>query len=107
MVRGQSGEGAWVGRGLDHWGEFLKMYPDAVRFTSRTWFSRAVRVQASGAAAGAHSIRRPPMKLLVLGGGAQGRVIAADLARALPRDQVTVADLHRPQLPGLDNLEWQ
>ena len=40
------------------------------------------------------------MKILVLGGGAQGRVIAADLARSLPSDQVSVADVRRPALPS-------
>jgi len=44
------------------------------------------------------------MKVLVLGGGAQGRVIAGDLAHALPHAQITVADLRRPQLPALANL---
>ena len=44
------------------------------------------------------------MKLLVLGGGAQGRVIASDLARSLPNAAVTVADLRRPDLPALPNL---
>jgi saccharopine dehydrogenase-like NADP-dependent oxidoreductase len=46
------------------------------------------------------------VKILVLGGGAQGRVIAADLARALPDGRVAVADLERPSLGGLPNLEW-
>jgi saccharopine dehydrogenase-like NADP-dependent oxidoreductase len=46
------------------------------------------------------------MKILVLGGGAQGRVIAADLARARPGDQITVADLRAPRLPTLPNLGW-
>jgi lysine 6-dehydrogenase len=46
------------------------------------------------------------VKLLVLGGGAQGRVIAADLARALPSATVTVADLRAPSLPSLPNLSW-
>jgi saccharopine dehydrogenase-like NADP-dependent oxidoreductase len=45
------------------------------------------------------------MKVLVLGGGAQGRVIAGDLARSLPQAQVTVADLRRPELPAIDNLQ--
>src|SRR5689334_12857434 len=40
------------------------------------------------------------MKIVVLGGGAQGRVIATDLARSLPADQVTVADVRRPDLPA-------
>src|SRR5262245_60225070 len=44
------------------------------------------------------------MKVLVLGGGAQGRVIAGDLARALPESHVTVADLRRPDLPPFGNL---
>jgi saccharopine dehydrogenase-like NADP-dependent oxidoreductase len=45
------------------------------------------------------------MHILVLGGGAQGRVIAGDLARSLPESRVTVADLRRPELPALPNLE--
>jgi saccharopine dehydrogenase-like NADP-dependent oxidoreductase len=44
------------------------------------------------------------MKILVLGGGAQGRVIATDLSRSLPGDFITVADLRRPALPALANL---
>jgi saccharopine dehydrogenase-like NADP-dependent oxidoreductase len=47
------------------------------------------------------------MKLLVLGGGAQGRVIATDLATALPHARVTVADLRDPQLGGPGNLRWR
>ena len=39
------------------------------------------------------------MKIVVLGGGAQGRVIATDLARALPNDSITVADVRKPDLP--------
>ena len=35
------------------------------------------------------------MKIVVLGGGAQGRVIASDLARALPQDSITVADIRK------------
>ncbi len=46
------------------------------------------------------------MKILVLGGGAQGRVIASDLARSLGSAQVDVADLRRPALPALPNLRW-
>src|SRR5262245_38238796 len=46
------------------------------------------------------------MKILVLGGGAQGRVIAADLARSLPEAAVTVLDVARPALPPLPNLAW-
>jgi len=45
------------------------------------------------------------VKVLVLGGGAQGRVIAGDLARTLSQDEVTVADLRRPPLPVLANLK--
>src|SRR5512132_2626003 len=44
------------------------------------------------------------MKILVLGGGAQGRVIAGDLARSLPHHAITVADLRRPELPAASNL---
>ena len=47
------------------------------------------------------------MKFLVLGGGAQGRVIAVELARALPNAAVTVADLRDPGLGGWPNLRWQ
>uniref|UniRef100_A0A832MJ15 Saccharopine dehydrogenase n=1 Tax=Eiseniibacteriota bacterium TaxID=2212470 RepID=A0A832MJ15_UNCEI len=46
------------------------------------------------------------MKILVLGGGQQGRVIATDLARALERATVTVADVRAPRLPALPNLRW-
>ena len=44
------------------------------------------------------------MKILVLGGGAQGRVIGSDLARSLPDADVRVADLRLPKLPALPNL---
>ena len=47
------------------------------------------------------------MRILVLGGGAQGRVIAADLATALPHAAVDVADVRRPELPELANLRWR
>jgi saccharopine dehydrogenase-like NADP-dependent oxidoreductase len=43
---------------------------------------------------------------LILGCGAQGRVIAADLARSRTRDRITVADLCRPELPKWPNLYW-
>jgi saccharopine dehydrogenase-like NADP-dependent oxidoreductase len=46
------------------------------------------------------------MNILVLGGGAQGRVIAADLARSLPDSRITVADVRRPELASLPNLGW-
>lgn len=46
------------------------------------------------------------MRILVLGGGAQGRVIAADLAQALPDARVSVADLKPPALPARTNLAW-
>ena len=46
------------------------------------------------------------MNILVLGGGAQGRVIATDLATRLPRARVTVADLRDPPLQPLPNLSW-
>ena len=45
-------------------------------------------------------------RIVVLGGGAQGRVIAGDLARSLPAARVAVADVRRPELPALPNLEW-
>jgi saccharopine dehydrogenase-like NADP-dependent oxidoreductase len=45
-------------------------------------------------------------QILVLGGGAQGRVIAADLARALPDARIRVADVRAPRLPRLPNLDW-
>ena len=46
------------------------------------------------------------MKIVVLGGGAQGRVIAGDLARSLNDSSITVADVRRPDLPSLSNLSW-
>lgn len=46
------------------------------------------------------------MKILVLGGGAQGRVVAADLARSLPEAAITVLDVARPALAPLPNLAW-
>jgi saccharopine dehydrogenase-like NADP-dependent oxidoreductase len=46
------------------------------------------------------------MNILVMGGGAQGRVIAADLARWLPRARVDVADIRDPKLNGAGNLRW-
>jgi len=46
------------------------------------------------------------VNIAVLGGGAQGRVIAADLARSLSSDTVRVADVRRPELPSLPNLGW-
>lgn len=45
------------------------------------------------------------MKILVLGGGAQGRVIAGDLARSRPADRVSVADLRRPETAA-DDVAW-
>ncbi len=47
------------------------------------------------------------MKILVLGGGAQGRVIAADLAARRPAARVVVADRREPRLPTLPNLSWR
>ena len=47
------------------------------------------------------------MNILVLGGGAQGRVIASDLATRLPGARVTVADVRDPRLPALSNLAWR
>jgi lysine 6-dehydrogenase len=46
------------------------------------------------------------MKILVLGGGAQGSVIAHDLARSLPAARVQVADMREPALEPLGNLGW-
>jgi len=46
------------------------------------------------------------MKILILGGGHQGRVIATDLARALDTAQIVVADVRQPALPALGNLSW-
>jgi lysine 6-dehydrogenase len=46
------------------------------------------------------------MKILVLGGGQQGRVIASDLARSLPTATIDVADVRDPQLLSLPNLRW-
>jgi len=46
------------------------------------------------------------MKILVLGGGAQGRVIADDLAVALPEAAVTVLDREPPALPSRPNLRF-
>jgi saccharopine dehydrogenase-like NADP-dependent oxidoreductase len=46
------------------------------------------------------------MKILVLGGGQQGRVIAADLARTVTNAHVDVADLREPALPKRTNLRW-
>jgi len=46
------------------------------------------------------------IKILVLGGGAQGRVISADLARSLPAAEVRVLDVVRPALADLPNLAW-
>ncbi len=46
------------------------------------------------------------MNLVVLGGGRQGGVIAADLARSLPEARVDVADVREPALPAAANLRW-
>ena len=46
------------------------------------------------------------MNVLVLGGGQQGRVIAADLARSLPGSRITVADVRDPGLGAQANLRW-
>ena len=46
------------------------------------------------------------MNILVLGGGAQGRVIATDLATRLPAARVTVADVRDPRLEPRPNLGW-
>ena len=46
------------------------------------------------------------MKILVLGGGQQGRVIATDLAYKLESTQIEVADVRRPELAPRGNLRW-
>ena len=45
------------------------------------------------------------MKILVLGGGQQGRVVATDLARSLSHAHVTVADIGPVSTASLPNLE--
>ncbi len=45
--------------------------------------------------------------LLVLGGGAQGRVLAGDLSRSLPSASVLVADRVKPRLAEAKNLAWR
>jgi saccharopine dehydrogenase-like NADP-dependent oxidoreductase len=47
------------------------------------------------------------VNILVLGGGAQGRVIATDIAARQPQARVTVADLRDPRLPDRPNLAWR
>jgi saccharopine dehydrogenase-like NADP-dependent oxidoreductase len=47
------------------------------------------------------------MNILVLGGGAQGRVIATDTATRLPQARVTVADVRDPRLTALAKLAWR
>jgi len=46
------------------------------------------------------------MKILVLGGGQMGRVIATDLAYKLTTTHVEVADVREPALPSRGNLRW-
>ena len=46
------------------------------------------------------------MKILVLGGGQQGGVIAIDLAYKIPTAHVDVADVREPMLPNRGNLAW-
>lgn len=46
------------------------------------------------------------MKILVLGGGQQGRVIALDLAQTLTKAHIDVVDLRQPALPERGNLSW-
>lgn len=46
------------------------------------------------------------MKILVLGGGQQGRVIATDLAQTLTNAHIEVADLRDPRLPVRGNLRF-
>ena len=47
------------------------------------------------------------MRIVVLGGGAQGSVIANDLSASLPAARVDVADVRRPSLPVRANLAWR
>ena len=46
------------------------------------------------------------MKILVLGGGQQGRVIATDLSYKVNNAHVDVADVRAPALPKRGNLRW-
>jgi len=46
------------------------------------------------------------MKILVLGGGKNGRVIATDLAYKVSNTHVDVADVREPRLPERGNLRW-
>jgi saccharopine dehydrogenase-like NADP-dependent oxidoreductase len=46
------------------------------------------------------------MKILVLGGGQQGRVIAIDLSYKVNNAHVDVADVREPVLPVRGNLRW-
>src|SRR5262245_9203121 len=46
------------------------------------------------------------MKILVLGGGQQGRVIATDLAYKVANTHVDVADVREPEWPERGNLRW-
>ena len=46
------------------------------------------------------------MKILVLGGGQQGRVIATDLSYKVNNTHVDVADIREPSLPERGNLRW-
>lgn len=46
------------------------------------------------------------MKILVLGGGAQGSVIGNDLARSMDGAKIHVADLREPRLERRDDLRW-
>jgi hypothetical protein len=69
--------------------------------------ARFTRPEASqGVAKAAVAEEDIPMKILVLGGGQQGRVIAVDLAYKLPTAHVDVADLRQPILPSAGNLRW-
>ena len=47
------------------------------------------------------------MRIVVLGGGAQGSVIASDLAASLPEASVDMADVRKPSLPARGNLQWR
>jgi len=47
------------------------------------------------------------VRIVVLGGGAQGSVIASDLSSSLPQATIDVADVRKPSLPARGNLKWR